>query len=713
MKRGILILFLLVFTKTVSTQNLKVDYRYSPQWWVSCIGLPDDSCKTLVGPLGQLLYEFGGEDFFPYIGAGQGFRTVVQTLADENIKINNQRLYSARVPIVITESTYDGLNITQESFALGMNFIRNQISTKEGKREDVILTTVDNPTEQTRTIKPVLIINSEHPMEVDEGRLVINKTIQIITDLKTTRVRKNLGDSKTVINLEEITLAPGDKKQYVVLYDNGMSSDIVDGLKAAPKNFSSKVERLKAEVINYWEEKSSVPYNHITVPDTEIQNLLDASIRGIWQAREIKNNKIAFQVGPTCYRGLWIVDGAFILETAAMFDRGLDARAGIDYTLSFQKETGEFAIMDKYYKENGFVLWTCVRHALLTQDKAWLHSVWPQLIKTMDFIKVLRARTYETETPLDDGLIPPGTIDGGLWGGPDMPEYTNVYWSLVGIKSMVQAAHWLGEKKIAEVWEKEYSDMYSVFKKAAQRDKQIDNFGNVYLPIPMEVEKQSLPQRAQWAFCLAIYPGQIFEKDDPIVLGTMDMLHTTLQEGMVMGTGWEINGIWNYFAGFYGQACLWIGKNQYAVESLYAFANHASPLYNWREEHNPRDLTPSKYVGDMPHNWASAEFIGLTVHMLALDRGSELHLLQAIPESWLQPSMKTAMKDIATPFGKLTFTLQVDKIGKTASLDIENLSDPSCKGIWVHLSDWGVYKNDNIVNLDSKRSHSIVIDIIK
>ncbi len=36
-------------------------------------------------------------------------------------------------------------------------------------------------------------------------------------------------------------------------------------------------------------------------------------------------------------------------------------------------------------------------------------------------------------------------------------------------------------------------------------------------------------------------------------------------------------------------------------------------------------------VGDMPHNWASAEFIRLVVDLLALDRGDELHLLEGFP----------------------------------------------------------------------------------
>ena len=71
----------------------------------------------------------------------------------------------------------------------------------------------------------------------------------------------------------------------------------------------------------YW-EKAPLPFGRVQVPDAGIQALVDSSIRNIWQAREIKKGLPAFQVGPTCYRGLWIVDGAFLLEAAAMLGAG-------------------------------------------------------------------------------------------------------------------------------------------------------------------------------------------------------------------------------------------------------------------------------------------------------------------------------------------------------------------------------------------------------
>ena len=115
----------------------------------------------------------------------------------------------------------------------------------------------------------------------------------------------------------------------------------------------------------------------------------------------------------------------------------------------------------------------------------------------------------------------------------------------------------------------------------------------------------------------------------------------------------------------------------------------------------------------MPHNWASALFAGLAVHLLALDRDNELHLLEGFPPEWRQAGMKTAMNDIATPFGKLSFILQVNAQGTEATLTVDALSDPSCKGAYVHLGDWGTADGakDSVLKLDAKKSNTVTIQI--
>jgi len=229
-----------------------------------------------------------------------------------------------------------------------------------------------------------------------------------------------------------------------------------------------------------------------------------------------------------------------------------------------------------------------------------LESIWPKLTGVAGHIKTLRQRTLENDTPLDDGLVPAGFPDGGI-GGVHL-EYTNPYWNLLGLRAFIQAAHWLSKTDEAATWQKEYDAFMAAFRKAAARDMAKDPHGNSYVPIIMgEPGKKELPQRAQWAFCHAVYPGQIFAKEDPLVAGTMAMLEATEREGMVYGTGWDATGIWNYFASFYGHAWLWQGNGRKAAEVLYAYANHAAPTLVWREEQSLKG-EKFKKVGDMPHN---------------------------------------------------------------------------------------------------------------
>lgn len=622
-----------------------VDFRYSPPQWQCAICLPDDPQKSLVDKSGELLYHYGrgGPDF--------GTRVGVEVTGDAVWK--KQELLSPRVPIVMTYRSAPGLEIVEEAFAV----TQAKINSARPARGDLILVHVTNTTAEARTIRPKLKVDSRVPVAA--------------------AVRMTGPEGE----LQSLLVPAGRTATFAVQY-GGVPLLLRQALDA------------REQAVEFWQRKAGLPFGRIEVPDAGIQALVDSSIRNIWQAREIKNGMTAFQVGPTVYRGLWIVDGAFLLEAATILGAGDQARNGVAYELTRQKPDGRIEVLPSYWKENGIVLWTCVRHAQLTQDKAWLESVWPKLQRIAAAIRTLRRQTLGNNAP-DEGLMPPGFPDGGIGG--NQHEYTNVYWNLLGLRWFAEAARWLGKADEAAAWQKEYDDFYAAFRRAAARDMKTDPHGNRYLPIRMD--GQDLPQRAQWGFCHGVYPGQLFAKDDPLVAGNMAMLQATEREGMVYGTGWNATGIWNYFASFYGHAWLWQGNGRKAAQVLYAYANHASPVLDWREEQSLRGA-PYRKVGDMPHNWASAEFIRLVVHLLALDRGNELHLFEGLPAAWTRPGMATRLNGVATPFGKLVMELKIAADGKTALLRVEPLSDPSCKKIVVHLSGWAGAAENAVLEFD-------------
>ena len=342
-----------------------------------------------------------------------------------------------------------------------------------------------------------------------------------------------------------------------------------------------------------------------------------------------------FSSGLHNYNDYWVLDGSFVTEAVAMLGRREDASGYADYMLLHQQADGRIQCMSRYWKETGIALVTLYRHAQLLGDKEWLRQRWPQFRRAVEAIEELRRfGTSADPQALNYHLSPEGFGDGGVGFAA---EFTNDYWLLAGMKAAVEAAQWLGETKDAEAWEKEYADFEQVFQKAIARDAKTDGQGNRYIPAVMGPAVPEHPTRGQWAFCQGVYPGRIFAKDDPLMLGTLKMLEAhEVEGGIVEDSGWI--GIWAQCGSFYGHDWLWLGDGQKAARLLYAFADHASPVWNFREE-MPHQTKPGEVFpydrgsGDMPHVSASAEFIRLAGHLLAFDRGAELHLFEACPRS--------------------------------------------------------------------------------
>lgn len=466
---------------------------------------------------------------------------------------------------------------------------------------------------------------------------------------------------------------PGRKEQVLVGFCRGQDAGEPVSVETARQELN--------KAIRYWKEDVDIPFDRIQVPDAAVQGLLDSCIRNIYQARELRNGQPAFQVGPTCYRGTWAADGPFILEAVTYLGRGQEARAGLE--LQVEKDEGPGGV--EFSKKSGLRLWMILRHWQLTGDKTWLAKMWPKVQLNVDKIVEYRRMTMDDPSQANYGLMPIGFGDGGLGG--KHREYTNVYWTLAGLKAAIAMAEQL-EKPIVSAWKTEFENYWTSFEKARSRDKLKDEHGNEYVPVTMKGEQQQLPQRGAWAFLQSIYPGRVFEPDDALMRGTLAMLDANEREGLIFGTGWDPAGIWNYAGSFYAHAHLWLGHGRKAAATFYAFGNHACPLLCWREEQNPRG-EPEKYVGDMPHNWASAEFIRLVRHILILERGRELHLLEGMPAGWSRTGDVIRLTEIPTTFGPVSLSVQIAEDGQSGWIRISPPERQKVEKIVVHLEHFG------------------------
>ena len=161
------------------------------------------------------------------------------------------------------------------------------------------------------------------------------------------------------------------------------------------------------------------------------------------------------------------------------------------------------------------------------------------------------------------------------------------------------------------------------------------------------------PQTAQWALSHSIFPGEVFEKNDPIVRGHIALLQSCTQEDVPTETGWLWHdSLWTYNASFAAHVYLWAGLRDWAHRTFTGFLNHASPLYCWREEQPLQHALAGQDWGDMPHNWASAECVRYLRHMFAFEDGKSLRLLNGITAAELTPTARYSPPEFSDPLWK-------------------------------------------------------------
>ncbi|HWB91291.1 MAG TPA: hypothetical protein VG605_05545, partial [Puia sp.] len=480
--------------------------------------------------------------------------------------------------------------------------------------------------------------------------------------------------------LPAMKLKAGEERELAVTVSRFFGGDGYQPTAAMTK-------KEEGRALNWW-KKNCPSAAAVSVPDTGIQAMIESSIRNIFQARDIRKGSPSFHVGPTIYRGLWLADGTYILEVATMLGYIRDVRSCIDYLTHYQLPGGGFEMITTFHKENGLVPLMLIRHAMLTQDKGWLEKNWGVVEGCLRRIRYLRDVAARDPSKPYYGLLPDGNVDGGIQHGDD---YSNTEYCLAGMKWAIMAAHWLGKETQAAAWQKEYDDFFNTFLTMARKDLRKDDKGNTYLPVMIHNEGHYPPQKGQWAFCQSVYPGQIFdttEETRKIASGTVQMLHDHRVEGLVINTGWMEQGLWTYFSSFYGHDLLWLGKTREVPQLLYDYANHSSPTMDWREEQKPQGKGNDE-VGDMPHNWASAEFIRLVVHMIELDRGHDLHLFEALPPEWMKPGKRVALHGIRTPFGPVELSLVVNARGDAAQLHLQFTEKGHLPGkVVIHKDNW-------------------------
>lgn len=666
-----------------------IDFRYAPRAVWTNLCRPDDSFKSLVDESGHLLYDYRNNTIFDEHGNvltdyyyGHFERILGFQLQTDRVPTAiRQSTLSARIPVVRTIIEYPEATLELLAFAHQHD---------QGKRTDIVLWTIRS------NIGPYMT-NFRLLAQGFGQQMSLRKTASGGT-LFETRVEAN--PKVALVSTTPMSGCAASDYGPALAYstDRAMvdSSHPLSGAIIAPLNHQEvgqlnhdwALAALEAER-EFWNRYPLTPLR-LEVPDPAVMDMITSCARNILQAREIHDHVPEFQVGPAVYRGLWVVDGHFLLEAAQYLGHAAEAVHGLDALVKRVRANGSISMSSHHLKETGIALFTFVRQSELMGDTSKLKELWPIIRNAVAYIEHLRELSKQNGPDAPEyGLMPPALGDGGLGGS--RPEYTTALWTLAGLKAIAAAARRIGFQEDAARFQADYDNLRDAFDKHAKRDMRKLSDGTPYLPmampgggseyiwrtsdprppkpgIPADPWDRINPATATWALAHAIYPGEVFDAADPIIKNLCHLLDLMdNDEETPAETGWEpYQSIWNYSASFYAHVWLYNGVPDKAIDYLYAFANHASTTRVWREEQSFRDSHQGYWVGDMPHNWASAEFIRLVRHLLVLEKGRQLDLLPGLPPEWIIPGKSIIVERTPTRFGPITLKLSFNESGQAA-----------------------------------------------
>jgi hypothetical protein len=641
--------------ETAANAGPAIDFRYAPRLSQATICFPDDPKKSLVGQAGDLRYDFAKSQ----IVGGEDFATVCSfSLAGmQDDQIVRQWLEDPHVPIVHTLIDRPAATLELTAFA--------SRHAKEGRVDNVLLTILSKRAKVAAM--PRLHLRTCRNLKQMTGppTVVLNDADTNTAFLLTAK----MGETSDFAQLwEEAGYSlylphgeadPNQPLRYFVRFpQEGQPADLLSEMLQQPDALLDEAR----EFWKRWKPFGSVAWSY---PGKHGEFLV-ACARNIQQAREMKDGRLVFEVGPTMYRNLWIVDGNFLLEAARYLGYDKEADEGLLSEWAKQLPSGQIVAGGggEHWKDTAIAIFTLVRQCELKQSWQLFKDLEPNVRHAIDFLMTLRnqARTGDSLNGRY-GLLAPGFADGGIGGVRS--EFTNTVWTLAGLKAAIEAADRLGLD--FETVQSFYGELRSSFVRAAKAEMVTHPNGFEYLPMLAHDDpawqnpdpwQRPRPQTAQWALSHAIFPGLVFDKSDPIVRGHIALMQACTQEDVPAETGWLWHdSIWNYNASFAAHVYLWAGVKDWAGRTFRGFLNHASPLYCWREEQPLQRALIGQDWGDMPHNWASAECVRYLRHMLLLEDGQSMRLLEGVT-SGLEDGQPFHLEQSPTRFGRVTLQLE-------------------------------------------------------
>ncbi|HEY0684571.1 MAG TPA: discoidin domain-containing protein [Steroidobacter sp.] len=457
---------------------------------------------------------------------------------------------------------------------------------------------------------------------------------------------------------------------------------------------SSQSPQTKADVERQWRDK----LNRVELVLPKAEQALYDTLRTSLAHVLINRDGPALQPGSRSYERSWIRDGAMTSEMLLRMGHEDVAKEFLAWYAPFQFATGKVpCCVDRRgadpVPENdsmGEFLFLIDEIYRYTADEQLLRSMWPAVIKTVEYMDKLRLseRTPENqqaERAAFYGLMPASISHEGYSAKP-MHAYWDNFWALGGYEASIRIARALNEKKqmarFIEARDQFRSDLYRSLN-TAMRAHKID-----YLPGAAELGDFDATSTT-----IALTPVGETQMLPPNELNATFERYWKQFVARRTDTSWDAYTPyeWRNLGAFI--RLRWRDRGEELIEF---FMDDRRPAeWNQWGEVVGRDERESRFIGDMPHGWVASDYGRSLLDMFAYERQADetLVLMAGVPEAWTKKE-GFEVRNLRTPFGPLNYSLKIE--GGKATLHVEPLKQMPVGGIAISWPGDAPPKNHSI-----------------
>ncbi len=452
--------------------------------------------------------------------------------------------------------------------------------------------------------------------------------------------------------------------------------------------------------IHFWETELAKG-TQIELSDPKVSTVNKASMAYMLMARNVlADGSYGQHVNEFQYDYFFSRDVAYFARIYNMYNRPQIAREVLDHFIQYDKDGKAVGFHSFFPDDWGQILWTMGAHFRATNDREFAAFVFPLILGHFDkLIKLCN------EDPLN--LWPAaGPYDNEAITG----HYTgHSFWILLGMKEAIYIAHELGEKEHAAFYQSIYDRYFATFMKVLS--EATAKTGG-YIPPGLDAPEEGY----DWANSTGgVYPFELIDPFDPVVTHTLELTRAYKYREGIMTYGpnaWLLDQqnrrgepissrywLHHYQTFNVDQPLLARGQQRDVVEDMYSILAHTGSTNCGFEF----AITPwgnrNPYTNYTPHGWFAARFKELLRNMLVREYQGTLHLASALAPQWIEPGEMIRLKDAATDFGLLTYTIKARENG--ADVDIQSDWRENPKKILFHIP-WFVEVTD--VTIDGRRA---------